>query len=115
MVGRKEVCKSGTEIMIGRNSKENDLLTFTFANKKHIWLHVKNYPGSHVVLCTADPSKEELQTAANIAAKYSKARNLKKIDVTFCTVSDVTKPKYAAAGEVEITSFRQILAFPLML
>ena len=40
------------KILIGRNNKQNDELTFKIANKDDIWFHVKDIHGSHVVLQT---------------------------------------------------------------
>ena len=37
-------------IYVGRNNKSNDLLTFDYAKKDDLWLHVKDAPGSHVVI-----------------------------------------------------------------
>ena len=40
----------GWEILVGKNNKQNDLLTMKMARGKDIWLHVKGGAGSHVII-----------------------------------------------------------------
>ncbi|MBQ1213708.1 MAG: DUF814 domain-containing protein, partial [Tidjanibacter sp.] len=46
----KTVSSDGFTIYYGKNNIQNDYLTLKFADKRDIWFHVKNYPGSHVVV-----------------------------------------------------------------
>jgi predicted ribosome quality control (RQC) complex YloA/Tae2 family protein len=62
-------------------------------------------PGSHVILQGppgADPDRETLQRAAAIAAYHSKARDAGVMAVSGTRARDVTKPRGAKAGTVQI-------------
>ena len=66
----------GTEILVGKNNKQNDYLTNKLAARDEIWLHTKkDIPGSHVVIRSKNPSEETLLEAANLAAYFSKAKD----------------------------------------
>lgn len=41
---------SGKHVLVGKNNYQNDWLTLKKANKLDYWFHVKNMPGSHVIL-----------------------------------------------------------------
>jgi predicted ribosome quality control (RQC) complex YloA/Tae2 family protein len=61
--------------------------------------------GSHVILQGppgADPDRETLQRAAAIAAYHSKARTAGVVAVSGTHVRDVSKPRGAKAGTVQI-------------
>ncbi len=45
----------GYEILVGKNNKQNDYLTLKLARKQDIWLHVKDIPGSHVIIRANPP------------------------------------------------------------
>ena len=68
------------------------------------WFHVKNQPGSHVVLQCKDGEEEPTETAfteaAMIAAYNSKARGGVMIPVDYMKVSKVKKPAGAKPGLV---------------
>lgn len=90
----------GTQILVGKNNKQNDYLTNRVAGKEDIWLHTKDIPGSHVVIKSPDPSEETIKEAAKIAAYFSKARESSSVPVDFTEVKQVKKPKGAKPGFV---------------
>ncbi|KRN88833.1 NFACT RNA binding domain-containing protein [Ligilactobacillus ceti] len=91
----------GTTILVGKNNLQNDQLTFKTAHKTDIWLHVKNLPGSHVIIDSSDPSEETLYEAAVLAAYYSKARNsAASVLVDYVVVKKVRKPNGSKPGFV---------------
>jgi predicted ribosome quality control (RQC) complex YloA/Tae2 family protein len=62
-------------------------------------------PGSHVILQGppgTDPDRETLHRAAAIAAYHSKARAAGVVAVSGTRVRDVSKPRGAKAGTVQI-------------
>ncbi len=63
----KYIASDGTEILVGKNNKQNDYLTTKFARRDEIWLHTKDIPGSHVVIRSVEPSEETLLEVAKIA------------------------------------------------
>lgn len=106
----------GTVILLGRNNRQNDLLTFRVAKPDDIWLHAQNIPGSHVIL-RADQgvSEEALSEAAALAAYYSKHRNSPKVPVDYTERKHVHKPKGAKPGFVTYNHFKTITADPTKL
>jgi predicted ribosome quality control (RQC) complex YloA/Tae2 family protein len=90
----------GTELIVGKNNKQNDYLTNKLAARDEIWLHTKDIPGSHVVIRSKEPSEETIYEAANLAAYFSKARNSSTVPVDFTKVRYVKKPNGAKPGFV---------------
>ncbi|URZ00517.1 Rqc2 family fibronectin-binding protein [Clostridium felsineum] len=93
--------KDGIDIYIGKNNKQNDYLTLKFADKRDIWFHTKNIPGSHVIVKNfGDIPESTLYEAASIAAYYSKARESSNVAVDYTEVKNVRKPSGAKPGMV---------------
>ena len=94
--------KTGAHVLIGKNNKQNDTLTFKTAKPDDIWLHTKNIPGSHVILQTAGKpaTHEEILLAANLAAWFSKARSSSSIPVDYTLRRHVKKPSGSKPGFV---------------
>lgn len=92
---------SGFEVLIGRNNRQNDQLTFRTANDYDLWFHTQEIPGSHVLLRLepgAIPDSEDLQFAADLAAYYSRARQSDVVAVVYTQPKYVYKPKGAKPG-----------------
>jgi len=90
----------GTEILVGKNNKQNDYLTNKLAARDEIWLHTKDIPGSHVVIRSKEPSEKTILEAASLAAYFSKARASSAVPVDFTRVRHVKKPSGAKPGFV---------------
>ncbi len=101
----------GTPIYVGRNNRQNDLLTMKTASKGDIWFHTQRIPGAHVILACAGetPSNETLTEAAIIAAYHSNARASAQVPVDYTMVKNVKKPPGARPGMVNY--FRYETAF----
>jgi predicted ribosome quality control (RQC) complex YloA/Tae2 family protein len=92
---------SGFELLIGRNNRQNDLLTFRTAGDYDLWFHTQEIPGSHVLmrLQAGDiPDQVDLQFAADVAAHYSRGRQSDQIPVVYTEPKHVYKPKGAKPG-----------------
>ncbi|NWF60686.1 MAG: fibronectin-binding domain-containing protein [Fischerella sp.] len=92
---------SGFEVLIGRNNRQNDQLTFRIAGDYDLWFHAQEIPGSHVLLRLkpgAVPEEADLQFTANLAAYYSRARQSDQIPVVYTQPKHVYKPKGAKPG-----------------
>ena len=92
---------NGYEILIGRNNRQNDQLTFRLANDYDLWFHTQEIPGSHVLLRLdpgAVPDKADLQFTADLAAYYSRARQSEQAPVIYTEPKLVYKPKGAKPG-----------------
>lgn len=92
----------GSAILVGRNNRQNDLVTFKHAGPDDIWLHTKDIPGSHVILrCTGrEPAPDALAAAAILAAWFSKARASATVPVDYARRRHVKKPAGAKPGYV---------------
>ena len=90
----------GTTVLVGKNNLQNDRLSFKTANKNEIWLHVKDMPGSHVVIRSTDPSEQTILEAAQLAAYFSKGRDSDHVPVDYLRVKQLHKPNGAKPGFV---------------
>lgn len=98
------------DVYVGKNNKENDWLTFTFANKNDIWLHTKDIQGSHVILKNSgqNVSDDTLVKCAKLAVEHSKAKFSSNVPVDYCKVQYVKKPNSAKPGMVIFTNNKTI-------
>ena len=105
---------SGKRILVGRNNRENDLLTFKNAGSRDIWMHTKDIPGSHVILFTEgeEPTEEDIFEAASIAAWHSKAKLSGQVPVDYVRVKYVKKPNGAKPGYVIFTNNNTVYVTP---
>lgn len=91
------------QIVVGRNSRENDWLLRHFAKGNDIWLHVRNYPGSHVFVRNQKGKTlplEVLLDAAQLAVFYSGARKENNVDCYYTAVKYLRRVKEGAPGQV---------------
>ncbi|WZL74777.1 NFACT RNA binding domain-containing protein [Clostridiaceae bacterium 35-E11] len=96
------ISSDGFNILVGKNNKQNDMLTLKIAAKKDLWFHTKDIPGSHVVIVSNNkpiPDQTILE-AAEIAAFYSKAKQSSNVPVDYTEVKNVKKPSSAKPGMV---------------
>lgn len=92
---------SGFEVLIGRNNRQNDQLTFRVAGDYDLWFHAQEIPGSHVLLRLepgAVPEVSDLQYTANLTAYYSRGRQSDQVPVIYTQPKHVYKPKGAKPG-----------------
>ena len=92
---------SGFELLIGRNNRQNDQLTFRTAGDYDLWFHTQEIPGSHVLLRLEPgtvPEEADLQFAADLAAHYSRGRQSDQVPVVYTQPKYVYKPKGAKPG-----------------
>lgn len=94
---------SGFELLVGRNNRQNDQLSFRTATEYDLWFHTQEIPGSHVLL-RLEPGKaadeKDLQFAANLTAYHSRARQSEQVPVIYTEPKNVYKPKGAKPGTV---------------
>lgn len=100
------VSDDGFLILVGRNNRQNDLLTTKTARGSDIWMHTKNIPGSHVIVVTEGqtPPDRTLEQAAILAALHSRASTSKQVPVDYTPVKFVKKPNGAKPGMVIYTT-----------
>ena len=107
----QEFTKDGFSIYLGKNNRENDLLTHKFARKDDMWFHAQGIPGSHVIVKTEGKELPDnvIEYAAQIAAYNSKGRNSGSIDVDFTKKQNVKRHPANKPGLVNYTEFETIL------
>ncbi len=111
----KEVTHEGFRILIGRNAKNNDLLTQKFTYKDDLWLHARDVAGSHVIIKHQSGRvfpKSVIERAAELAAWYSKRRTDSLCPVTVTPKKYVRKPKGLAEGQVIVEKEDVVMVVP---
>lgn len=101
----------GFQIFVGRNNKENEEISFSKGQPNDIWMHIKDIPGSHVLILRNNQELPEdvLIYAANLACEYSKAKKGDKVTVDYCERKFIKKIKNSKPGNVTYTNFHSLL------
>ena len=103
-------------VYVGKDSKNNDLLTTRFAKQNDYWFHARSVSGSHVVLRvqnTKEPiPKSVLKKTAALAAFHSKAKTAGVVPVSFTLKKYVVKRKNMPAGTVHLLREDSLLVKP---
>ncbi|WP_430596525.1 fibronectin-binding protein EfbA [Enterococcus sp. DIV0175] len=105
--------EDGTQILVGKNNLQNDLLTMRTAKKSDYWLHAKNIPGSHVIIKSNEPSDETITQAAELAAYFSKYRHSAQVPVDLVQVKHIRKPNGSKPGFVIYENQKTIIVTPV--
>lgn len=110
----KVVTDDGYVIWVGRNSRQNEIVTFKKGGKEDFWLHAREVPGAHVVVKFDGRRvpEEVIEQAASLAAYYSarRADGSVPVDVTRCKY--VRRIKGAAQGMVTYRNEETRMAVP---
>lgn len=111
---KEYVSDEGYKILVGKNNRQNDYLTTVLAAKNDLWFHVKNIPGSHViVMCRGgEVSEATVMRAAALAAANSKASGSSQVPVDYTPVKYVKKPGGAKPGMVIYTTNKTVFVTP---
>lgn len=109
------ISSDGYDIYVGKNNYQNEELTFKVATGNDWWFHAKGIPGSHVIL--KSNNEEELpdrayEEAAALAAFYSKAKDVDKVEVDYIQKKNIKKVAGAAPGFVIYHSNWSMVATP---
>lgn len=104
----------GFTILVGRNNIQNDRLSLKLAHNYDMWLHVKNIPGSHVVVVSNGVQVSDLAVsqAAIIAAYHSRARDSSQVPVDFTYIKNLRKPQGAKPGKVIYNTYQTLTVNP---
>ncbi len=92
---------TGFEVLIGRNNRQNDQLTFRVAGDYDLWFHTQEIPSSHVLMRLEPGTVAEevdLQFVADLTAYYSQGRQSDQVPVVYTEPKHVYKPKGAKPG-----------------
>ncbi|NJL12690.1 MAG: DUF814 domain-containing protein [Microscillaceae bacterium] len=111
----KKFSYQGWDIWVGKNAKNNDLLTQQYAKKDDLWLHAKDVSGSHVVIkhqAGREFPIEIIEKAASLAAYYSKRSQDTLCPVLYTPRKFVRKTKDLAPGQVIVEKEKVIIVSP---
>ena len=109
------------KIGFGMNGLQNETLTFKIADKNDLFFHVKDYPGSHVVILEGQDQENVKTTACELALYLShldsgtimiaRRKNVKKNPDRIGLVSilkyDTVNVRYIRATSLEL--FKKVL------
>ena len=107
----------GLAVLCGRNNVQNDRLTFKTAKNRDIWCHVKDYPGSHVIIVCENgelPPMSTIEYACGVAAGHSKAKDGDNVAVDWTYAKYVKKPAGAKPGFVIYTNQKTVKVSPIV-
>lgn len=100
----------GLHAWVGKSAKDNDKLTFQCANGSDWWLHVRDYPGSHVVVrCPRGTALagDALKDAAELALRFSQAKGIKQGEVALTQVKHLKRVK-GVPGKVQLSKHKVV-------
>ncbi|HAG06630.1 MAG TPA: fibronectin/fibrinogen-binding protein [Peptococcaceae bacterium] len=104
----------GFRILVGKNHRQNDYVTFKIGRENDVWLHARGVPGAHVLIAAdgREVSPAAIEEAAALAAYYSRGRNETRVPVDYTLRKYVKKPKGARPGFVIYTNEKTITVAP---
>lgn len=102
----------GWVIWVGKNAKNNDLLTLKYAKKQDIWLHARDVSGSHVIV--RNPQNKTvpafvIEKAASLAAYFSKRQTESLCPVIVTSKKYVRKTKDLLPGMVIVDREEEVV------
>jgi predicted ribosome quality control (RQC) complex YloA/Tae2 family protein len=111
-VARERLSKDW-ELVCGASATANEYVTFQLAQAEDLWFHVRDFPGSHVILRRlrreASPAEEWIHRAASEAASRSKAPPGSKVTVSYTEKKYVKRIPGMGAGTVSYSKERSII------
>lgn len=105
---KEYLSESGYLLLVGKSKKENDQLTFQVASPHDLWLHVSDFPGSHVVIRlkkNEEPDKKTIDEAAHLAVEFSQAKGQSAADITLTKQKNLRRIK-GKPGQVMVREKR---------
>ncbi|MFC5625005.1 NFACT RNA binding domain-containing protein [Algoriphagus winogradskyi] len=105
----------GFPIWVGKSAQANDEMLRGYTKKDDLWLHARMVPGSHVLIKTSGLKSIPLaviETAASLAAFYSKNKNETLAPVIHTEAKYVRKVKGSPAGSVVVEKEKVLMVIP---
>lgn len=92
----------GWEILVGRNARQNDAVTFRLSHPDDLWCHVRDLPGAHVVIRSQGRPVPPVvvEAAARVAAYFSRARDERAVPVAVTRRRFVSRQPGGRPGQV---------------
>ena len=105
----------GAIAYVGRSPMDNERLTFSVARPNDLWFHARGIPGAHVILRLASagqsPTDEQIEAAAALAARSSRAGEASKVEVDYTQRKHVRR-RAGRPGLVWYTDFKTVRVAP---
>ncbi len=111
---RRFVSPDGFLILVGRSAKDNEMV-LKLASPNDYWLHVRDMPGSHVIIKRSGKKEVPFSTikyAASIAAYFSKGRGSTNVGVDYTLRKYVRPIKGGGPGFVNFREEKTIYVNP---
>lgn len=100
-------------LYVGKNARNNEQLTFTFAKPHDIWLHARGVAGSHCILRGITMQNiTEIRRAAEIAAFHSSARHSEFVPVIYTEKKNIRRARHMPPGQVLVEKEKIIMVKP---
>ncbi|HEX7594266.1 MAG TPA: NFACT RNA binding domain-containing protein [Anaerolineae bacterium] len=102
--------RDGFTILVGKNARQNEEITFRRAKPDDLWLHARNVAGAHVVIVGAGRAVPDstVQEAAALAAQSSQARGDPRVDIIVTPRRNVHRVRGGRTGMVSVRESRTI-------
>ncbi|MCE2490460.1 MAG: NFACT family protein [Anaerolineae bacterium] len=106
--------QDGFVIRVGRNSRQNEQVTFERAAGADLWLHARGVPGAHVLVRNDGRPVPELvlEQAAGLAAWFSPQRHERSVAVDVTARRHVRRIQGAGPGVVSYRNERTLRVRP---
>jgi predicted ribosome quality control (RQC) complex YloA/Tae2 family protein len=104
----------GLQVLVGRNSRQNDEITFRRAKGDDWWFHARGVPGAHVIVRTQGQPLpgDTIQYAAGLAAYFSRLREEADVAVDYTQRRQVRRIRGAAPGLVNYSGEQTVRVAP---
>lgn len=107
---REKFLSTGTKILVGRNSEDNDRLVKEYKGKSNTLLHTSEAGSPFCVIEKERPTKKEVEEAGAFCARYSQDWRDNKRDtvVHVFTGHDVKKRFWMKSGTWHVRNAKEI-------
>lgn len=108
------ISPDGMTIIVGRNSRQNDDVTFRMANGDDWWFHARGVAGAHVIVRAGGKPlpQRTIERAAELSAYYSGSRDESSVAVSYTLRRHVRRIRGAAPGLVTYSREQTIQVAP---
>ena len=99
----------------GWKMKSQSFISYPFSSRDDYWLHVRDFPGSHVLLRISNQPErltEDLFLAAQIAGYYSSLRNETSVIVMYTPIKNVKTLPHAGLGKMIFRNEKNLTVIP---
>lgn len=86
------ILPSGALLYVGKNNIQNEMVTHKLSSPTDLWFHVKDAPGSHVLLKKeSDYTEDDIRLSSCVAAYYSTFKLSSSVPVNYTKVKNIKK------------------------